>query len=66
MNYYTVYNAKTDEVVACGTARECAKQMKRSLSSFYCTISRNRSGKHHKYSVVIDQNADQDLDLEIE
>lgn len=66
MNYYTVYNAKTDEVVAGGTARECAKQMKRSLASFYCTVSRNRSGKHHKYTVVIDQDADQDETLEIE
>ena len=53
-NYYTVYNAKTDDVVASGTEVECAKAMHRSLASFYCTVSRNRSGKHHKYSIVID------------
>ena len=53
-HYYTVYNEKTDDIVACGTAVECAKAMKRSLASFYCTVSRNRSGKHHKYSIVID------------
>ena len=57
-NYYTVYDKKTEKVVAFGTARECAKQMNRSLASFYCTVSRNRSGKHHKYDIVSDTDKD--------
>lgn len=61
-NYYTVYDAKTDVIVASGTAVECAKTMDRSLASFYCTVSRNRSGKHHKYSIVIDSADDDEND----
>ena len=49
-NYYTVYN-KNDEIIAAGDARTCAKQMNRSLASFYCTVGRTRSGKHHKYAI---------------
>lgn len=53
-NYYTVYNRKNETIVAFGTADECAKQMHRSLSSFYCTVSRNRKGLHKKYDVIVD------------
>lgn len=53
-NYYTVYDNRTDEIVATGYADECARQMNRSVSSFYCTVNRNRSGKHRKYIIVVD------------
>lgn len=56
--YYTVYERKTDKLIAFGTAKECAEQMKRSVASFYCTVSRNRLGKHHKYVIVIDKRRD--------
>ena len=56
--YYTIYNRKTEEVVAFGTAKECAQQMNRSLASFYCTVSRNKLGKHHKYIIVTDDEDD--------
>lgn len=56
--YYTIYEKKTEKVVAFGTAKEYAKQMNRSVSSFYCTVSRNRLGKHHKYVIVSDVEED--------
>ena len=55
INYYTVYSNKTDEIVAFGTAEECTKQLGlASIDSFYCLMSRNRSGKLHKYTVLVD------------
>lgn len=54
MNYYTVYDKKTDEIIASGNARECANQMHRSVESFYCTVSRNRRGIYSKYVVVVE------------
>ena len=53
-NYYTIYLNSTDEIVALGSALECAKMLNRSLASFYCTVNRNRSGKHKKYTIVTD------------
>lgn len=52
MKYYTVYLNSTDEIVAAGTARECAKKMNRSVESFYCSVGRTRSGKHKKYTII--------------
>lgn len=52
MRWYVVYLADTDEVVANGTALECAEQLKRSLNGFYCLISQTRSGRIKKYVVV--------------
>lgn len=52
MKWYVVYLADTDEVVANGTARECAKQMGRSENGFYCLVSQTRSGQIKKYVVV--------------
>lgn len=59
INYYTVYENKTDLIVAFGNAKDCARQMNRSLSSFYCTVNRNRKGLHHKYTIIIDQYSSQ-------
>lgn len=52
MKYYTVYLNATDEIVASGTAKECAQKMKRSVESFYCSVGRTRSGKHKKYTII--------------
>lgn len=59
VHYYTVYENKSDSIVAFGNAEDCAKQMHRSLSSFYCTVNRNRKGLHHKYTIVIDKFSSQ-------
>ena len=50
--YYTVYLRKTDEVVAFGDATECAKMLRRSVDSFYCTVNRNSNGRNKKYTIV--------------
>ena len=51
MIYYTVYDNKTDDVIAFGTAAECAQQLQlSSVDSFYCLVSRKRK----KYTVVKD------------
>lgn len=51
--YYTIYDVKTDDVVASGTLEECAKQMNRSRDSLRCSIQRCLSGKYKKFAVVV-------------
>ena len=38
-HYYTVYLAETDEIVAFGSASECAKQMGKSILGFHSLVS---------------------------
>ena len=53
--YYTVYLCKTDEVIAQGTAEECAKQMGFSqANSFFSSLVKHKNGKAHKYIFVSD------------
>ncbi len=52
-NYYTVYLASTDEVVANGYAYECAEQMNMTLHSFVSMVSKVKSGVNHKYEVFV-------------
>ena len=52
--YYTVYRRKTDEILAYGTAKECAQQLGIRLDSFYCTVSRTPNRKKTKYEIFID------------
>ncbi len=53
--YYTVYLAATDELVATGSAEECARELKLTLDSFKCAVSRYRNGKRKKYVIVEDE-----------
>lgn len=62
--YYTVYLNENDEVVASGTAKECATQMHKSINGFHSLVSKNKNGVHKKYTVVVDPFLDED-DLEI-
>ena len=64
--YYTVYLAKTDEVVAYGTSAECAKQMGKTINGFHSLVSKNRSGKHHKYIIVVDDDSNVEIDDDTE
>ena len=54
MKYYTVYLKETDEIVASGNAKNCAKQMGTSLASFQCLVSRVNRGIRQKYEVLIE------------
>lgn len=56
MTYYTVWRAKMEEVAASGTAEECARVLGRSRSSFYCLVSRVRSGKLGKWLVYAERD----------
>ena len=50
---YTVYNNKTDfPVIVDGEAREAAKAMGISFNSFYSTVSKARSGKVGKWTII--------------
>lgn len=56
--YYTVYLNKDDSIVASGTAKECAKQMNKSLNGFHSMVSKNKLKKQKKYTVIIDKDSD--------
>lgn len=49
---YSVYLRKTDELVAFGTARECAARLGMTLLSFYSTVTRSQSGQQRKYEII--------------
>ena len=46
---YYVYLRATDQLVAVGSARECADRMGINLLSFYSAVSRTNQGKNKKY-----------------
>lgn len=52
--YYTVYLRATDEVIAYGTSRECAKIMGKSLNCFHSMVSKTKKGKQNKYDVLVE------------
>ena len=52
MKYYTIYLAKTDEIVAFGSAQQCAKQLGTSLNCVRSLVCRVRQGKTKKYDEI--------------
>lgn len=56
MNYYTVYLNTTDEVVAAGTAKECAEQLGKSLGCFYSLVSKSKKKLRKKYTVYTEKD----------
>lgn len=56
MNWYTVYDAATgEEVLASGTSAQCAKALGMTLSSFYCAVTRSRTGAQSKYEFLVEE-----------
>jgi hypothetical protein len=54
VNYYAIYDAYSDELLAEGNAEECKKQLGcSSLDTFYALASRSHRGINKKYRVVI-------------
>ena len=49
VNYYIVYDRKTEQVIACGNVEECSAKLKMNEHTFYSTVSRLNSGKNKKY-----------------
>ncbi len=54
MKYYTVYRNGTDEVVAFGSAKECAAKRGITLDSFHSFVSNTRSGRTKTYTVIVE------------
>jgi hypothetical protein len=52
--YYTIYDARTDEVVNLGTADEIAAARGVKRGSVYSLVSKAVSGRNRKYAVVKD------------
>ena len=59
--YYTIYDNHSEEIIAFGIAEECAKQLGRSLDSFYSMVYRSKKGKTKKYTIFSERLYD-DLD----
>ena len=58
--YYTVYDNKTDEIVAFGSSKECmAKLGIKDIEQFYALVSKTKSGLIKKYSVVVDEEPEE-------
>lgn len=55
MTWYTVYKANDDAVAACGDAKDCAKALGITLSSFRCMICRSRKGLTKRYTVLVEE-----------
>lgn len=64
MYYYTVYLNATDEIVASGSARECAKQLHTSIDCFYSLVSKTSQKKIKKYSFISEPYFNQDSETE--
>lgn len=52
--HYTIYRAKDDSIVCFGSARECAKALDMSMSTFRSMVSRTIHGHSHKYEILIE------------
>ena len=52
LKQFAVYIAKTDELMAVGTAAECAHAIGWSVRDFFTVKSRVKSGKNKKYVFV--------------
>lgn len=61
---YTVYLRKNDNIVASGTAEECAKQMETSIESFRSLVSRANTEKVRKYEVYVSDGTEEELEEE--
>lgn len=52
--YYTVWN-KNEEVIAFGSASDCARMLKMSKDTFYCTVTRVLKKQNRKYAIFVDK-----------
>ena len=64
-NFYIIRLRKNDSIVATGTARECTEQLGfKTVKSFYSVLSKNRSGKRHRYEIDIMPNDEEQEEME--
>lgn len=53
--YYTIYLRKNDEIVASGTAKECARQMGKKPKDILYIASNSKYGRNNKYDVLVER-----------
>jgi hypothetical protein len=60
--YYSVYERRTDKpVVIYGTAKECAKVMGVTMTTFYIYVTRTRKGfGKRKYDIYVDDSEEEE------
>lgn len=66
MKRYTAYLHRTEEILACGTAKQVAGALGMTTDSLYCTISRSRNWKNRKYDFVVEEIDDHKFEKEYE
>lgn len=54
MKRYTCYNRRTEEILACGTAKQVSQALGMKMGSFYTAVSRSRTWENYKYDFVIE------------
>ncbi len=54
-NIYSVINKATKEIVATGSASECAEKLSITIRSFYDLVSRAKKGLDTRYDIVIEK-----------
>lgn len=59
MTWYTVYDARSDEVLAIGTGRECAQALGVTSSTFYCSLSRMNAGRKCYLTILAEELDDE-------
>lgn len=61
MNYYEIYLARTGELIARGTARECKRKLGcASIDSFYALANRSMRGVNKTYKVIMKKGGETD------
>lgn len=61
MKYYEIYDAKSDRLLAKGTARECKRELGcSSMDTFYALANRSARGENGKYRVIIKKGGETD------
>lgn len=55
--WYTVYDSKTDDVIALGDYHQCCKSMGIRSSSFYSIVQHTKTGRDKKYTFVVENLA---------
>jgi hypothetical protein len=52
-NFYIVRLRENDDLVVCGSSKECAAEMGMTMSTFYTTVSRSRTGQVKKWDIDV-------------
>lgn len=61
---YYVYLRATDQLIAAGSARECANRMGVQLSSFYSIVSRSNHGVNKKYEIYKEEMSKEEMSID--